>query len=377
LSSDELATEAKTTTALKGKLILDATCTPADIAYPTDLGLLNSGREQTEKIIDILYKPLKKELKKKPRTYRKRARKDYLAVAKKRKPSNQEKIKAIKKQLQYLKRNLSYIEKLLKQGASLEWLKESTRKRLETVQKMYQQQLWMSENEKHSIAQRIVSLSQPHVRPIVRGKAGKPVEFGAKISASYVDGFIFLDRLSWENFNESGDLKFQIERFKENTGYYPKSVHVDQIYRTRENRAFCKERGIRISGPPLGRPPANVSPETKKQALEDERFRSAIEGKFGQGKRRFSLDLIKMKRSDTAETAIAISFLVMNLNTLLARILRGFFGLFSRKNTFLTWTIKKRYDWRRLAKEKVMITLGCSTTKYLAPVFLTFSASPN
>jgi len=84
-----------------------------------------------------------------------------------------------------------------------------------------------------------------------------------------------------------------------------------------------------------------------------------------------------MKRSDTAETAIAISFLVMNLNTLLARILRGFFGLFSKKNTLITWVIKKRYDWRKLAKEKVMITLGCSTTKYLAPVFLTFSASPN
>jgi len=79
--------------------------------------------------------------------------------------------------------------------------------------------------------------------------------------------------------------------------------------------------------------------------------------------------LLKIKRSDTAETAIAISFLVMNLNTLLARILRDFFRLFSRKNTFLTWVIKKRYDGRRLSKEKVMITLGCSTTKYLAPVF--------
>jgi len=76
-----------------------------------------------------------------------------------------------------------------------------------------------------------------------------------------------------------------------------------------------------MSGSPLGRPPANVSPETKKQALENERFRSAIEGKFGQGKRRFSLDLIKMKRSDTAETVIAISFLVMNLNVTGERIL--------------------------------------------------------
>jgi hypothetical protein len=75
-----------------------------------------------------------------------------------------------------------------------------------------------------------------------------------------------------DNFNESGELKAQVEAFKNYTGYYPESVHADRIYRTRENRAWCKERGIRISGPPLGRPPANVSKETKKQALEDEKI---------------------------------------------------------------------------------------------------------
>ena len=78
---------------------------------------------------------------------------------------------------------------------------------------------------------------------------------------------------------------------KEKTGYYPKSVHVDKIYRTRKNRAFCKDKGIRISGVPLGRPPKNLNDKTKKQAQEDERIRNAIEGKFGQGKRRFSLNI--------------------------------------------------------------------------------------
>jgi transposase, IS5 family len=101
----------------------------------------------------------------------------------------------------------------------------------------------------------------------VRGKAGKPVEFGAKLSVSCCEGYVFLDRISWDNFNESGDLKSQIEAYYNLTGYYPQSVHVDRIYRSRENRAWCKERGIRISGPPLGRPPAHVSNEKKKQAL--------------------------------------------------------------------------------------------------------------
>ncbi len=188
------------------------------------------------------------------------------------------------------------------------------------VAELYRQQQWMYENKAQRIEDRIVSLSQPHIRPIVRGKAGTPVEFGAKLSVSLRDGYVFLDRIEWDNFNESGDLKAQVEAVKEATGLYPESVHVDRIYRTRENRAFCKERGIRISGPPLGRPPAKVSDEKKKQAREDERVRNGIEGKFGVSKRRFSLNRVMAKLSHTSQTAIAITFLVMNLATLLRQV---------------------------------------------------------
>jgi len=146
---------------------------------------------------------------------------------------------------------------------------------------VYRQQQWMWSNNKQSIADRIVSITQPHIRPIVRGKAGTAVEFGAKLSATCVDGYVFLSRISWDNFNESVDLKGQIEAYKKLVGVYPESVHVDKIYRTRENRAWCKERGIRISGPPLGRPKLKVSKEARKQALEDEKIRNEIEGKFG------------------------------------------------------------------------------------------------
>ena len=192
----------------------------------------------------------------------------------------------------------------------------------------------------------VVSLSQPHVRPIVRGKAGKPVEFGAKMSASCYNGYVFLDHLSWDNFNESGDLKAQIEKFKEETGFYPESVHVDKIYRTRENRAYCQERGIRMSGPHDGRPPANISKEKKKQSLEDERVRNAIEGKFGQGKRRFSLNRVMTKLPNTSETAIAITFLVMNLSTLLRQVFYLFLCQFQKRTNFLRFSpflIKKNH----------------------------------
>jgi len=229
--------DAKNESPNRGKLIVDATSAPADISYPTDLGLLNGARVHTEKIIDILYKQIKYQTHKKPRTYRNLARKDYLAVAKQRRPTRNQRRQALKKQLQYIKRNLAHIEQLIKSGATLEKLNKKQYKTLLVLTEVYRQQLWLFENKKQSIEDRIVSLSQPHIRPIVRGKAGKKVEFGAKLSASCFEGYVFLDRMSWDNFNESGDLKAQVEAYRNFTGYYPESVHADRIYRTRENRA--------------------------------------------------------------------------------------------------------------------------------------------
>ena len=235
-------------------------------------------------------------------------------------------------------------------GAILSELSNRQYKILLVISEIYRQQLWLYENKKKTIEDRIVSLNQPHIRPIVRGKAGKPVEFGAKLSASCFNGYVFLDHISWDNFNESGDLKTQIESFKNYTGYYPESVHVDKIYRTRENRAWCKERGIRISGPPLGRPPVNITKETKKQAASDEKIRSSIEGKFGQGKRRFSLNRVMTKLSHTSQTSIAITFLVMNLCTHLSRLLRAFLCLFFRYTPFLRLNIIRNYSLLSFSK---------------------------
>ena len=303
------------------------------------MNLLNQARILTEKIIDKLYKPVKFKLKKKPRTYRNLARKKYLSVAKQRRPRKKVRTKGIKKQLQYIKRNLSHIEELLFQGGALSSLSKKEYKNLLVVSEIYRQQLWMYQNNTNRIEDRIVSINQPHIRPIVRGKAGSSVEFGSKISASCIDEYVFLDYLSWDNFNESNYFIQQVEAYYQETGYYPESVHVDKIYRTRKNRAFCKEKGIRISGTPLGRPPKNISLEAKKQAIEDERIRNAIEGKFGQGKRRFSLNKIMSKLPSTSATTIAIIFLVMNLSALF----RAFLSLFFVKNLWRGFLINMNY----------------------------------
>ena len=300
---------------------------------------MNQARVLTEKTIDKLYKPLKTSLKKKPKTYRKKARLNYLKVAKQRKPRTKARKKVIKQQLQYIQRNLGHIEKLLNQGSSLSYLSKLEYKKFLVATEVYRQQLWMYEQKTNRIEDRIVSINQPHIRPIVRGKAGSAVEFGAKISASCVDGYVFLDYLSWDNFNESNHFIERVESFKEKTGYYPESVHVDRIYRTRKNRAFCKEKGIRISGVPLGRPPKNISNKTKRQSQEDEIIRNAIEGKFGQGKRRFTLSKIMTKLPSSSATTIAIIFLVMNLSALA----REFFYLFFVKNLSKRFLITLNY----------------------------------
>jgi len=310
----------------EGQLILDASCAPGDIRYPTDLSLLNEARENTEAIIDVLYEQVRDEVKHKPRTYRKEARREYLSVTKQRKVRGKTMRKAIRKQLGYVKRNLAHIDALVASGASLSTLDPQVYRKLLVIAELYRQQQSMYDTRQHRVDDRIVSLSQPHIRPIVRGKAGTPVEFGAKFSASCVDGNVFLDHLSWDSFNESGDLPTQVEQFKQRFGHYPASVHADQIYRTRANRAFCREHGIRLSGKPLGRPKKQDAENTRKQVLADAAVRNQIEGKFGQGKRRFSLGRVMAKLASTAECTIAITFLVMNLERWLQHLLFVFFA---------------------------------------------------
>jgi len=309
----------------KGKLLVDATCSPADVTFPTDLKLLNKAREKSEQIIDVLHYPHKGKMKK-PRTYRKRARKEFLSVAKSKRLTKSKRRKMIRKQIGYVFRNLKTI-KMLSKVSSLTLLKKHQYKNLLVIHELLRQQKWMHEQRVNRINDRLVSISQPHVRPIKRGKAHASTEFGAKISASLVDGYCFLDRLDWNNYNESGDLEDQIEAYRKRFGFYPSSVHADRIYRNRNNIKFCKAHGIRLSGPRLGRPPKLLSKkyQQQKQFWQDEIDRIPIEGKFGQAKRRFSLSRIMCKLAKTSETAIAIIFLVMNLEKML-KVLFLFFS---------------------------------------------------
>jgi hypothetical protein len=296
-----------------GQLLIDATWIPADIRYPTDLSLLSEAREKTEEMIDVLHKPFRGK-RPKPRTYRRVARRRYLEVIKQKRPRGK-RIRSEKRyQLGCISRNLKSIDELmsLRGHGTLTARQKSL---LPIIRELYKQQLKMYEKRTNSHPDRIVSLSQPHVRPIVRGKAGSRTEFGAKLTISLVDGYSVIERVSWDAYNESCDLKDQVERYRERFGCYPESVHVDKLYRNRDNRRYCRERGIRISGPQLGRPPkdAKVRAAIRKQVRDDLVKRNEVEGAFGVSKRRYTLDRLKCRLKETSESMIALVHLVMNL----------------------------------------------------------------
>ncbi len=285
----------------QGKLILDATCAPADIRYPTDLSLLNEAREKLDDIIDIVHKNLGKPGKR-PRTYRQIARKAFLSIARNKKPGKKGIRKAVGKQLRYVRRNLGAVDRLLAVAGDGHGLSQKHLEALSTIRVLYEQQLYMYTHRTHKITDRIVSISQPHVRPIVRGKATANVEFGAKVAISIVDGYAYVETLSWDAFNEGKTLIETCERYRKRYGHYPKVVQADKIYRNRENLRYCEERDIRLSGPKLGRPPADKEKQKDQKRLErqDASERNAVEAKFGEGKRRYGLARIMARLKKTA-----------------------------------------------------------------------------
>ena len=291
----------------KGRVIFDATACPQDIAYPTDLNLLNDAREKLEELIDLIYDKNLHAVK--PRTYREVARKTYLQTAKKKNKSQKVIRKAVRNQLSYVRRDIAFVNELLDtyQVNNLTFpLNPGQQKYLFVIQTLYEQQKQMYDTHTHSIEHRIVSIHQPHVRPIVRGKAQAKVEFGSKIHLSLIDGISFLDKLSWDAFNEGSQILDYIEMYRKRFGFYPREVLADQIYCTRVNRAALKELGIKLLAKPLGRPSAlsiHVSPGE----------RNPIEGKFGQAKTGYGLNRIKARLQETRESWIATIILVLNL----------------------------------------------------------------
>jgi len=303
-----------------GTLIVDATCAPADIAYPTDTGLLAEAIENTDAMIDTMQEPLKGK-KPRPRTYRVKSREAFTAFVKQRKPNKKTIRKCKAKQLNFLKRNLSMIRKMKETGSILT---QRQQQRLDVIQTLLEQQREMYQNRSPRVDDRIVSLSQPHIRPIVRGKAGTPVEFGAKVQISVVNGYVFVEHISYDSFYEGDQLKDAILNYYDRFGMLPSRILADQAFTSRDNRKLCKELGIKLMGKPLGRPPKNPQPVCMNAGQ-----RSEVEGKFGTLKTRYRWNRVMARLPETGKTSITLAAFAMNLAKRAKSLLRQFKSWFS------------------------------------------------
>jgi len=349
----------------KGKMQADATVADQYITHPTDNGILNQSRKQCEKLIDKLY-AINGKQGVKPRTYRKKTDKAYLSYSKKKRKSDATHRKMTRKLLECVNRDIKHVNNLLdifEIRADPFPLKHSEQRMLWIICSVYAQQKYMYENKIHSYSDRIVSIYQPHVRPIPRGKTKAQTEFGSKLGVSLDNGFARINTLSWDAYNEGGDLIKQVEAYKDLHGYYPELVQVDKIYATRANRRWLKQKGIRITATPLGRrkhKPKETYYQTRKHRKEAAE-RNHIEGKFGQGKNGYKLNEIRARLKDTSESWIACIFFIMNLvNYEKGSIFGSIINIFNTIKTALTQLthrLKVIFEQQKILEEKRIFRL--------------------
>lgn len=314
----------------EGVMKVDATCTDAEMKFPTDIGLLEDGSREVNRLTQKVCARLGL---REPRNERGQSRSVFVAYTKRKHKGAKLMRETRQRQIHYLKSDLETLMDIIAKVPSdrmANALKQRDTRNLEAVLRMLAQQEEMSSLGLRSCADRIVSIFQPHVRPIVRGKAKAKTEFGAKVGISVVNGYDFIDTVSWDAYNESSDLARQLENYKRRFGFYPAEVQADKIYLNKDNRTLLKEKHIRCHCAPLGRPPKKPNPEQTRLQVKASGERNEVEASFGTAKRRYRADNIRAKLPDTARSWIASCFLAKNLKKFLRGILFRLFRIFAR-----------------------------------------------
>lgn len=337
----------------------DATCADAEVRYPTDIDLVEDGSKYIDRMIDKVCGI--KKIRKPAGVERNRIRAIYLNVIKRKHKGSKLVRDALTRMLPLLYRDILTLLNLIGVDDETYGRFNCTQKRtIQAVIDMYHQQEKMLRLGTHTCDNRIVSIHQPHVRPIVRGKTKAKVEFGAKIGVSIVDGFSFIDHHSWEAYNEASDLTTHIEKYKERFGMEPERFFGDKIYLNRDNRKILKERGIQIMGRPLGRPPKNPADEQLERERIGVSLRNEAEAQFGTGKRTYRANNIRARLPETAQCWTAMCYFVKNLAKFMRELCLVLIETWSRIRHFALKFINLSAD--TMARHRVEhLTPACGT----------------
>lgn len=302
---------------LKGrKLVCDTTVVPSNIAYPTDISLLEKIRRKAVRYLDEARQFGTQHF----RTYKRIAKKVYIQYQKIRHHTIQSRRRAQKKILQFSRRNVSQLKEAVKEisrtaGSSLgntqeKFLKEAAGF-LDTASSIVTQQKDIYKGLE--VKERIVSIHKPHIRPMVRGKYPVEVEFGPKVLFNLKNNFLFLEDLQFNNVSDSQLLDTAIKGYKERFNSLPSQLTTDRGFWSPENYTLAKDYGItKIAMENKGKS-SYLKGKPFRERLR--RLRCGIEAKISLAKRKFGLDRIRYSIPQGEEIWIRLSLISMNLKT--------------------------------------------------------------
>lgn len=271
-------------------MMMDATCYETYMRYPTDVKL-------TWESVDWLYRHMKKIIKEMkvpmPRSKYGEQKSKYLDFQKKRRKTHKESVR-IWRSLLYLGNKLyRQLEQIL-ELANEQGVKVSAQfaRRLEVIGEVLSQQQALMQGEQ--VKDRIVSIDKPYIRPIVRGKETKRVEFGAKVNMIQVDGINFIQKISFNAFNEGGEFIDSIGLSRKLFGKC-RQVAADAIYATNKNRKYASRHGIATSFVRKGKAGKNEEQRKSMQKILSTARATRMEGSFGNEKNQYGLDRIRAR----------------------------------------------------------------------------------
>lgn len=271
-------------------MLTDATCYETSMRYPTNVKLLWESVDWSHGQIALMCKQLKIRM---PRNKYLDQQKKYLAYSRKRKKTRKETTARTRSLLHLLNKLLGQMKAVEQQYQECLEMPKRYHERIKTVKQVIKQQQQIFETGK-SVPNRIVSLSKSYIRPIVRGKEVKTVEFGAKVNMIQFDGINFIEHLSFDAFHEGIRLKQSVRCGRDLLGKIS-HVSADSIYATNVNRSWCTKQRIVHGFRRKGRA-GKYEDQRKIMASELQKERATrMEGSFGTEKEHYGLQRIKAR----------------------------------------------------------------------------------
>ena len=296
---------------------MDATAYESNIRYPTDVKLI---WESVTKVYNMLSQKRKLFRLRRSRSNYERHKKNYMSYQRNRRKSKRKDKKLRKHLLKYLLRLLGNLEQLQNQYRFGYSRKEN--KLLQSIKTVYEQQYELLYGDRENVKHRIVSLAKPYVRPIVRGKEIKPVEFGAKVHKVLVGGLSFIEYLSYENFNEGTRLKQSVAFHQKHFGKCSQ-LGGDAIYATNENRRYCNSLDIATSFVPKGKQGELVEQKAAMRSALSTVRATVLEGSFGNEKNNYLLGKIKARTQATEIAWIFFGMMTANAPIISKKIIQN------------------------------------------------------